>query len=157
MLSPEDHTLSPEERIAKRLSQRANLPGGTETILVIDDEPLVQKVNACELEKLGYRVVCARNGEEGVMFLREHRADLVLLDLMMPGMDGVETFRRIKEFNPEQKAVVYSGYAQPSQVTAIQELGAKPVLLKPTPILELATAIRTRLDASTPDTGTPTQ
>jgi CheY-like chemotaxis protein len=121
-------------------------PGGHETILLVEDEPLVMKVNVHELERLGYRVVCARSGEEALRYLQDQTADLLLLDLMMPGLDGVESFRRIKQVRPGLKAMVYSGYAHPEKIAEIQALGASPILLKPATLPVLAAAIRARLD-----------
>ena len=146
-MSPDNDRLTAEERVQERVSSRATLPGGSERILVVDDEPLVQKVSASELAKLGYAVACASSGREAVSYVQEHHVDLVLLDLIMPDMDGVETFKSIQRINPNQKAIVYSGYAHPSKVAEIQQLGARPILIKPTPIQDLAAAIRERLDA----------
>ena len=126
------------------------LPDASIIILVVDDEPLVQRVNASELRKLGYTVVCAGTGEEAVAYLTDHRVDLVLLDLMMPGMDGVETYRAIKAVRPTQKAVVYSGYADPAKVREIRDLGAHRILIKPTPVEELADAISDALLGTLP-------
>jgi CheY-like chemotaxis protein len=119
-------------------------------ILVVDDEPLVQRVNASELRKLGYTVVCAGTGEEAVAYLTDHPVDLVLLDLMMPGMDGVDTYRAIKAVRPAQKAVVYSGFADPAKVREIRDLGAHRILIKPTPVEELADAIADALRGTLP-------
>jgi len=130
----------------RREALRANLPRGSETILVLDDEPLVLKVNANELRKLGYQVRCAASGEEALAYLQEHHVDLVLLDLLMPGLNGVETYQRMLRYNPRQKAIVYSGYAQPSMVAEAQQLGADPILIKPTPLNVLARAVRDKLD-----------
>lgn len=134
---------------------RDPLPRGHERILLLDDEPLVQKVHAIELRRLGYEVVCAGSGEEAIAWLRQHDADLILMDLLMPEMDGVEAFRRIRQFKPRQKALVYSGYASPARVAEVQALGAGPVILKPAPLSTLAAAVRAKLDDATDATGIP--
>ena len=142
------------DRVMERMSRRAQLPGGSEQILVVDDEPLVQRVNAAELRRLGYQVTCAGSGEEALAHLAEHDADLVLLDMVMPGMDGLDTFRQIKDIKPNQKVVVYSGFAEPEKVRQIEALGALRILVKPSSIEDLAQALREALDANK-DTGGP--
>ena len=127
------------------------IPGGQEKILLVDDEPLVLKVQSELLSSLGYKTECANSGEAAVEYLKQQDADLLLLDLLMdPGIDGVETYRRIKAFKPEQKAVVLTGYATPSQVEEVRSLGAGAYLIKPVPLGMLAKAIRDELDSVPP-------
>jgi CheY-like chemotaxis protein len=150
MSAPDEMQSSAHDRVMQRLSRRASLPGGNERILIVDDEPLVQRVNAAELRRLGYAISCASNGEEALTLLQAEPADLVLLDMVMPGIDGVETFRRIKKTRPEQKVVVYSGFAEPEKVREIEGLGAHRILSKPCPIEDLAKALREVLDGDAP-------
>ena len=87
-------------------------PCGTETILVADDEDDVRAMVRAMLESFGYRVLEARDGREAVDLYRERSGeiDLVLLDMMMPGMTGEEAFAEIRRISPSARAVLASGY-----------------------------------------------
>ena len=107
------------------------VPTGSEQILVIDDEKIVRDVNHRILSNLGYQVDSVASGPEAVDWLRKNDADLLLLDLIMPGVDGVETFRQIKQFKPSQKCVVLSAYPRYNKIHELQALGCGPYLVKP--------------------------
>jgi two-component system, cell cycle sensor histidine kinase and response regulator CckA len=125
------------------------VPTGSETILVVDDEPVVLEINVALLKSLGYNVKGARSGEDAIAYLEKYNADLVLLDIMMsPGIDGVETLCRIKAMNPAQKAVVLSGSGHSCYAAAMLALGAGCVVHKPVGLPTLAKAVRTELDGS---------
>jgi PAS domain S-box-containing protein len=87
---------------------------GRGTILVVDDEPLLRKVAAKLLQKLGYQVLEAPDGETAVALVREKGAqiDLVLLDMIMPGMDGHQTLERLRALNPSLPVLMCSGYSE---------------------------------------------
>ncbi len=124
-----------------------DLPGGSEKILLVDDDPTTLQVNSLILKGLGYKVTCVPGGEEAIEFVKQTPVDLLVLDMIMfPGMDGVETYRSIKEIHPEQKAIILSGYAQETQVDDIQKLGAGEHLVKPAAADKLAAAVRQELD-----------
>jgi CheY-like chemotaxis protein len=125
-------------------------PCGHETIMVVDDEPLVLRVSVHELKRLGYHVVPARSGEEALELLKTHAVDLLIIDLMMPGLSGLESFRRIRSIQPHLKTLVYTGYAPAAAIEEIEALGAHPFLIKPAPLGELARAVRSRLDETEP-------
>jgi two-component system, cell cycle sensor histidine kinase and response regulator CckA len=117
--------------------------GKGEFVLVVDDVPLQCEIATAILERLGYRVQSVGSGEEAVDFLRQHTADLVIVDMiMMPGIDGLETFRRIKSFYPSQKAIIASGYSETERVRKAKELGAARYLKKPYTLTSLAKAVR---------------
>jgi two-component system cell cycle sensor histidine kinase/response regulator CckA len=121
--------------------------GGSETILLVDDDRIQQEVTTRLLDRLGYRVVVASSGEAAVQFLRRESADLVLLDMVMPGgMDGVETYRGILECRPGQKAVIVSGFAEEDKVAEARSLGAGEFLKKPLTLKSLAQTVRCELD-----------
>jgi len=133
--------------VLEQMKKPKELPRGKERILIVDDDPTTLQVNSRMLIGLGYEVVCAHGGEEAIDFVKQIPVDLIVLDLVMdPGIDGVETFRRIRELKPEQRAIVLSGYAQPSQVEAIKRLGVEKYLIKPAPLGTLAQAVRGELD-----------
>ncbi len=108
------------------------LKGGGEKILVVDDEPLQLDVAGRMLKVLGYDVECVDSGEKAIEYLRENRVDLVLLDMLMhPGMNGRQTYERIIEIHPNQKAIIASGFSENEEVYRAQQLGARGFLKKP--------------------------
>ena len=122
-------------------------PSGSETILVVDDEPVVLDVSSELLASLGYQVKSAHSGEDAIAYLEKNHADLVLLDVVMPpGIDGVETLRRIKAIKPTQKAIVLSGCGDSFVAAATLALGAGCFIRKPAPLPVLASAVRNELD-----------
>lgn len=119
-----------------------SLPRGEETVLLVDDDPAVLKANGKLISRLGYSVHRALGGQEAIDYIRSNHADLIVLDLLMPGMDGIETFREIKRINPYQKAIVLSGFAGPAMVNSMKTLGIHTYLVKPAETGILAKAIR---------------
>ena len=120
--------------------------GRGESILVVDDSPEQRDVAERLLERLGYTVHLAAGGEEAVEFLRGRSVDLVLLDMIMdPGIDGLETYRRIAALHPGQRAIIVSGFAETEQVRTAQELGAGAYVRKPYLMEKIGTAIREEL------------
>jgi CheY-like chemotaxis protein len=93
--------------------------GGPETILLVDDEPLVRELGNDLLSGYGYKVLLASDGYEALETYTQARdeIDLVILDLLMPRLDGFETFKRIKELNSSQKVIICSGYGAEEQQT----------------------------------------
>ncbi len=121
--------------------------GRGESILVVDDVKEQRELATNMLERLGYRVAAVSGGEEAVDYLRNSRADLVLLDMIMdPAIDGLETYQRIRAINPGQKAVIVSGYSETERVSKAQELGAGAYVRKPYALEKIGAAIRRELD-----------
>jgi len=121
--------------------------GRGESILVVDDAPEQREVAQGILEELGYRVTCVSSGEEAVEFMKSHSVDLLLLDMIMnPGMDGLETYKKILELHPGQKAVIASGYSESERVKEAQELGAGAYVKKPYLIEKIGILLRQELD-----------
>ena len=119
--------------------------GRGEKVLVVDDE-LDQRVIAMDmLRKLGYQAEAVSGGQEALEFLREHEVDILLLDMVMPGMDGYDTFSRIVQIKPGQKAVIASGFSMSDRVKKAQELGAGAYIRKPYSVEKLGMAIKTEL------------
>jgi signal transduction histidine kinase len=120
---------------------------GTETILVVDDVDVQREVACNMLSKLGYTVISASSGEEAVEYLRERSVDLLLLDMIMgPGIDGLETYKRILEIHPGQKSIIVSGFAETERVVEAQSIGAGAYLRKPFMLESLGMAVRNELD-----------
>jgi CheY-like chemotaxis protein len=122
---------------------------GTGSILVVDDEPHLREI-ACEIIKnLGYTVTAVTNGEEALAHMAESPIDLVLLDMILgDGIGGLETYKKMIEINPTQKAVIVSGYSTSADVRKTLELGACSITKKPYTIKELSIAIRDCLEKS---------
>ena len=121
--------------------------GNGESILVVDDVKEQRELATMMLTKLNYSVVSVPRGEEAVKYMEEHSSDLIVLDMIMdPGMDGLETYRRILEIHPEQKAIIVSGFAENERVTKARALGAGTYVKKPYVLEKLGLAVRKELD-----------
>ena len=121
--------------------------GKGESILVVDDVKEQRELATSMLTGLGYQVTSVSGGEEAVEYLRAHRADLIVLDMIMdPGIDGLETYRRILEIHPRQKAVIVSGFSETDRVRKAQALGAGAYVRKPYVREKIGLAIRQELD-----------
>lgn len=121
--------------------------GGSEKVLVVDDDPLQREVTSNLLRKLGYDISIVSSGEEAVEFIRNNPQDIVLLDMVMsPGIDGTETFKRIIELYPQQKALIISGYADSEKIEIALELGILGFVGKPLSLKSIASAIRKALE-----------
>ncbi len=109
-------------------------------VLVIDDEQTI--CNSCEriLSERGYRVRTALNGEEGLEHIEKERFDLVIVDLRMPGTDGVGVLRRVKERRPGTRVIVITAYSSVASAVEVMKLGAADYLPKPFTPDELSVA-----------------
>lgn len=127
--------------------------GKGEEILVVDDVETQRDIASMFLSQLEYKVHAVSSGEEAVLFVREHRVDLIMLDMVMePGMDGLDTYKQILALYPGQKAVIASGFSETNRVKEAQRLGAGPYLRKPYTFEKLGRVIRQELDRGTPPT-----
>ena len=121
---------------------------GTETILLVDDEPLVLEVNKNLLEYMGYRVYAAGSGQEAIAVYMEKRneIDLVILDMILPGMSGGETFDRLKEIDPAIRVLLCSGYSIEGEAQQIMDRGCNGFIQKPFQLKNLSQKVREILD-----------
>ena len=118
-----------------------------ESILVVDDVEDQRQLAISMLERLGYQVDAVNGGEEAVEYLKKKKADLIVLDMIMdPGIDGMETYRRILAINPGQKAIIVSGFSETDQVSKAQKMGAGAFVRKPYIMEKIGLAIRKELD-----------
>ena len=102
-----------------------------------------REIAATILGKLGYDVVAVESGEEAVEYMKDNSADLLILDMLMdPGIDGYETYKRIIELHPNQKAIIASGFSESEQVNGAQKLGAGAYIKKPYSIEQIGVAVR---------------
>ena len=115
-------------------------------ILVIDDEPVVARVVAEALRIDGNQVTTACNGEEGLRAIEQQAPDAVFLDIAMPGMDGIEVLRRIRERHADLPVIILTGWASGRQIDEARRLGVTDILGKPVPLKHLTEALsRSRL------------
>jgi PAS domain S-box-containing protein len=137
-----------EELIAQQ--QKAPIErymGKGESVLVIDDIAEQRDVAAGLLTRLGYVVHVISSGEEALRYLRSNKADLLVLDMIMtPGIDGLETYQRVLEINPKQKAILVSGFSETDRVKKAQKLGAGAYVKKPYMMEKIGIAVRDELD-----------
>lgn len=129
-------------------TQAISVQGGTETLLVIDDEEPVRRLAQRIFRTLGYRVFDAEDGQRGLEIFRHHKdeIDLVILDLTMPRLGGLETYRALKAEKPQLKVILSSGYTQEGKADIIMREGASAFVQKPYQMQELAMTVRRVLD-----------
>ncbi len=121
--------------------------GKGETILVVDDIKDQRELASRMLAKLNYIVSTVASGEEAVEYVKTNKADLIVLDMIMdPGIDGLETYEKVLEINPAQKAIIVSGFSESDRVREAQELGAGAYVRKPYVLERLGMAVRKELD-----------
>jgi CheY-like chemotaxis protein len=124
------------------------LAKGSERLLLVDDEEVIREVGQKQLERLGYQVSLAQNGQEALERFAEQRAaiDLVILDMIMPGMGGGETFDRLRAIDPRVKVLLCSGYSLEGQAARIMERGCNGFIQKPFSLDALSNKLRELLD-----------
>ena len=121
--------------------------GDGESILVIDDVEEQRKIASGMLKELGYSVAMVSSGEEAVEYLKTNKADLLLLDMIMdPGIDGLDTYKRIIEIHHGQKAIIASGFSETDRVKELQSLGAGAYVRKPFLLEKIGLAVREELE-----------
>ena len=121
--------------------------GKSESVLVVDDIHEQRDIAARLLTQLGYKVHAVSSGEEAAEYLRENKADILLLDMIMtPGIDGLDTYKKILEINPKQKAILVSGFSETARVREAQKLGAGAYVKKPYVMEKIGMAIRDELN-----------
>ncbi len=141
----------------RALSLNSKLPpheprGGTESILVVDDEPEIQDLTREFLEPFGYQVHMAESCEEALEIFSKGNSipDLVLLDLNMPGMGGTKCLDKLLEMAPSTKVLVASGYMEDNHAQEALASGALGFIGKPYQMMELAVKVREILDEQLP-------
>jgi two-component system cell cycle sensor histidine kinase/response regulator CckA len=137
-------------RSVKKIEEQQKIINGKGNILLVDDEKGVIEVCEEMLESLGYKVKAVSSGLEAIKVLRIGNVtiDLVILDLVMPQMNGQETYRQIKAFDPAIKVLVSSGYSKEAQITKMVEDGCDDFILKPFDVASLSEKINHIFQAS---------
>ncbi len=120
--------------------------GDGQTVLVVDDSEDQRQIASDILRRLGYTATTVNSGEAAIDYLRHTVFDLVLLDMLMPpGIDGLETFRRIREIRPDQKAIIASGYSHSDRVEKAMSIGISEFVVKPYSVKRLGQAVHSTL------------
>lgn len=121
---------------------------GDETLLLVDDEDMVIEGCGELLDKTGYTVLTAKGGKEAIEIYKkkQNRIDLVILDMIMPEMDGGETYKRLKEINPDIKVLLSSGHSMDDPTAGILKRECDGFIQKPFDIMDLSKKIREILD-----------
>ena len=117
---------------------------GSETVLVVDDEEMIIDVSVQMLEKMGYEVLAAHDGREAIEIFKKNndKVAIVILDLIMPGMDGGEVYERLREIDPTVKVLLSSGYSINGQAAEILNRGCDGFIQKPFKLNELSFKLR---------------
>ena len=124
--------------------------GNGESILIVDDVQEQLDIAKMILTTLGYSVATVSSGEDAVKYIENNAVDLVVLDMIMdPGMDGLETYRRILALRPHQKAIISSGYSENENINECLKLGAGQYINKPYTLEKFGIAVRQELDRNT--------
>jgi len=125
--------------------------GRGESVLVVDDIAEQRDVASGLLTRLGYKVSTVAGGEEALNYLKENKCDILVLDMIMtPGIDGLETYQKIVEISPKQKAILVSGFSETERVREAQRLGAGAYVKKPYVMEKIGMALREELNRPQP-------
>ncbi|MCX6134927.1 MAG: response regulator [Ignavibacteriales bacterium] len=135
-------------KTAEAADKNQDLPGGTETILVVEDEDVLRDLLTKLLELHGYTVIAASDGVEAVNRFSEHenQIDLLLSDMGLPKRNGWDAFKLMQKTKPGVRALMASGYIEPGQKSEILKSGVRRFISKPYRMEEVLKAIRETLD-----------
>jgi CheY-like chemotaxis protein len=136
-----------EKEVVKDNAETLAIVKGKETIMLVDDEKMVLESNKEILELLGYKVYAFGSGQEAIAIYmgKSKEIDLVILDMIMPGISGGETFDHLREINPEVRVLLSTGYSLKGEAQAIMDRGCKGFLQKPFQIEKLSQKVREML------------
>src|SRR4030066_1085686 len=115
-------------------------------VLIVDDDERVVQSIAGVLEDEGFQVITAKSGEEAIEIFEQKRPDVTLLDIWMPGMDGIEVLKRLKRMVPDCQVIMISGHATISTAMAAVKLGAFDFIEKPLSLDLLLMTIRRAME-----------
>lgn len=137
----------PESAMKERVAMDQALPRGRGKILLVDDQEPVREVAKDMLEALGYEVITAADGLEGISRYRDlwREIDLVILDMVMPNLSGGDCFRRMKEINPKALVVLSSGYSMDGAIQNVMNEGILAFIQKPYRLEELSRVVGTAI------------
>ncbi|MBM7714472.1 response regulator [Siminovitchia sp. FSL H7-0308] len=111
-------------------------------VLIVDDQFGIRTLLNEVLQKEGYEIYQAANGLQALHVMKQHAPDLVLLDIKIPGMDGLEILKKMKEINPEIRVIIMTAYGELDMIEKTKKLGALAHFSKPFDIEEIRTAVK---------------
>ena len=121
--------------------------GNGESILLVDDAKDQREIASALLNQIGYSVTALSSGEEALNYIKDNMVDLIVLDMIMdPGMDGLDTYRKILEIRPDQRAIIASGFSETNRVKEAQRLGVGAYVQKPYTLIKLCMAVKRELE-----------
>ena len=124
-------------------------------VLVIDDEAHVRTLTSMQLKHLGYNVLLAENGWKGLELYRQEHPDVIVLDLIMPGMDGIEVLRQIRTVDLNQLVIVVTGDSTLKSEWEVRALGVSEFILKGSSVHSLGDTLKRLLKLKAPVIYTP--
>jgi ligand-binding sensor domain-containing protein/nitrogen-specific signal transduction histidine kinase/CheY-like chemotaxis protein len=138
-----------QQLIEEQPAESDELPcGNGEQVLLVDDVAEQRRLGGIMLEQLGYQVDTVASGEEAVSCLRGQEYSVVVLDMIMePGMDGLDTFREIRNHRPQQRAIIVSGYSESARVREAIKLGVMAYVQKPYTLATIGRALQRALQS----------
>ncbi len=122
------------------------LKSGQKNILVVDDDMSVRTTFSSVLRQEGYRVTAVKNGYEAIKAIDEESFDLALVDLGMPGMDGIRVLEKIKRRRPQTRVIIFTGYGSITTAVEAMRKGATDYLNKPFSPEELKAGVKKALE-----------
>jgi CheY-like chemotaxis protein len=111
-------------------------------VLFVDDEKVVLEVGSLMLQKLGYTVHKASNGNEAIEIIKKNRVDFIILDMWMPSMNGIEIYSHLKDINPNVKILLASGYMGDQPEKGLSSVGFDGYIQKPFDLKQLSKKIQ---------------
>src|SRR3989339_188804 len=120
-------------------------PEKKSSIMIVDDEPDILIVLGEFLSKEGFKVLTAKDGNQAIEKIAAHKVDLVLLDMAMPGLNGIETLRELKKIKPEVSVIMITAYRDAEKVVEAFRLGAYDCIFKPFDLKYLRQAVMVKL------------
>ncbi|MEI5988512.1 response regulator [bacterium BFN5] len=121
------------------------------TILIVDDQPGIRRLLMEVLTEEGYAVITASNGYEGLQKAKEIEPALILMDMKMPGMDGIETLRELRKVGQAGNVIMMTAYGELELVNQARELGAYAYITKPFDIIALCRMVSSHVNGDNHD------
>lgn len=125
-----------------------------EKVLIVDDQFGIRTLLNEVLQKEGYEIFQAANGLQALSVTEQHAPDLVLLDMKIPGMDGLEILKKMKEINPDIRVIIMTAYGELDLIEQTKKLGALAHFSKPFDIEEIRSAVKKYLLVNSDQTTT---
>ena len=133
----------------KTTKEDEQLVKGSGSILIIDDRKEQREIASRMLTTLGYEVESVKNGPDAVEYLKKNDTDQLWLDMILEDdMDGLDTYKEILKFKPDQRTIIVSGYSESDRVQEAKKLGVNGFIQKPYKLDEIGTAIKNVLDGN---------